>query len=79
MNMKVIASYVGGIVVFVAAAMLLRGRVPEEVALGLGWFAMLLVGYPFTRYISGNHLNFGRWVVFVTFGVAVGITLLRYL
>jgi hypothetical protein len=79
MNMKEIASYVGGIVVFMVAATLLRGRVPQEVALGLGWFAMFLVGYPFTRYISGNKLNFGRWIVFVTFGVAVGMTLLRYL
>jgi hypothetical protein len=77
--MKETASYVGGVVVFVAAAVLLRGRVPEEVALGLGWLAMLLVGYPFTRYVAGNNLNFGRWVVFVTFGAAVGVALLRYL
>lgn len=79
MNMKEIASYVGGIVVFMVAAVLLRGRIPEEAALGLGWLAMLLVGYPFTRYIAGNRLNFGRWVVCVTFGAAVGVVLLRYL
>ncbi len=79
MKTKEIVSYVGGIIAFVIVAMLLRGRISEEAALGLGLLVMLLIGYPVTRYISGSNLTFGRWAVSVIFGVAVGIVVFRYL
>lgn len=72
MTAKEIVSYVGGIAMFVLVASLLRGRLPEEYALGLGWLAMFLVGFPFTRYLSANKLTFTRWAVFSTLSAFAG-------
>ena len=79
MNTREIVSYLGGVLAFIIVAMVLRRWTSQEVALGLGWLAMLLIGYPFTRYVSGNRLTFARWAVFTTLGAAAGVTVLRYL
>jgi len=63
MTAKEIVSYVGGIATFVLVASLVRRRLPEEFAFGIGWLAMLLVGFPFTRYLSGKQLTFSRRAV----------------
>jgi len=76
MRAKEILSYIGGIATFVLVASLLRRRLPEEVAFGIGWLAMFLVGYPFTRYLSANNLTFTRWAVFSTLGAFAGVVVL---
>jgi hypothetical protein len=72
MTAKAIASYVGGIATFVLVSWLLRGRVADELALGIGWLAMLLVGFPFTRYLTDKRLTFTRWLVFTTLAAFAG-------
>lgn len=76
MTAKEIVSYAGGIVTFVLVASLLRGRVSDEFALGAGWLAMLLVGFPFTRYLSGKQLTFRKWALFSTLGALAGVVVL---
>ena len=76
MTAKEIASYVGGVATFVLVARLLRGRVIDEFALGIGWLAMLLVGFPFTRYLSAKQLTFRKWAVFSTLGALAGVVVL---
>ncbi|MBC8031392.1 MAG: hypothetical protein H7Z16_14880 [Pyrinomonadaceae bacterium] len=76
MGAKEILSYVGGIVTFVLVGLALRRRVPEELALGIGWLAAFLIGFPFTRSLSakaGKRLMFGEWAVFSTLGALAGI------
>jgi hypothetical protein len=71
---KEILSYVGGVAAFVVVSSLLRKRITEEFAFGIGALAMLLVGFPFTRFLSaksGKRLTFGKWVLFSTLG-AIG-------
>lgn len=71
-----IVSYVGGIATFVLVASLLRGRVTDAFALGIGWLAMLLVGFPLTLYLSGKQLTFRKWAVFSTLGALAGVVVL---
>lgn len=78
MSVKEIASYIGGVIAFVVIAMLFRGRLPIEMVLGLGWLAMLFVGYPFTRYISGKRLTFSKWAAFSTLGAIAGMIVFHY-
>lgn len=78
MNAKEITSYVGGVIAFVIVAMLLRKYLPIEVALGVGWLAMWLVGYPFARYISGKRLTFSKWAAFSTLGAIAGMIVFHY-
>lgn len=73
MTAKEIVSYAGGVATFILVAWLLRGRVPDEWALGIGMLAMLLVGFPFTRYLSGKQLTFRKWVLFSTLGAFASV------
>lgn len=79
MTLKEVVSYVAGIATLVVVAWLLRTRVADEFALGVGWLAMLLVGFPFTRYLSANKLTFTRWAAFSTLGAFAGIIVLFWL
>src|ERR1041385_2788692 len=54
-------SFVLGVVIFVVVASLVRVHVSQAFALSLGGFAMLLVGFPFTRYVSDTQLSFKKW------------------
>ena len=72
MSAMAILSYVAGITAFVLVSWLLRGRVADELALGIGWLAMLLVGFPFTRYLTVKGLTFTRWMVFTTLAAFAG-------
>jgi len=76
MTPKEIFSYGGGIATFVLVSWLLRAWVPIEFALCIGALAMLLVGFPFTRYLSKRQLSFRRWVVFSTCGALAGAAVL---
>ena len=76
MTAKEIASYIGGIATFVLVISLLRRRVSDELAVGIGGLAMLLVGFPFTRYVSAKKLTFSRWAVFSTLGALAGMVVL---
>jgi hypothetical protein len=73
MTPKAIASYVGGIATFVLVAWLLRGRVTDALAFGIAGLAMLLVGFPFTRHLSGKQITFTRWILFSVLGALAGI------
>jgi hypothetical protein len=76
MGAKEIVSYVGGIATFVLVGLLLRRRLPEELALGIGWLAAFLVGFPFTRHLSGKQLTFRTWALFSTLGALAGVVIL---
>jgi NhaP-type Na+/H+ or K+/H+ antiporter len=76
MTGKEILSYAGGVAIFVLVGSLLRPRVPEELAFGIGALAMLLVGFPFTRYISDKQLTFRKWALFSTLGAIAGIVVM---
>lgn len=71
-----VLSFVLGVATFVLVASLLRVRVSQAVALSLGGFAMLLVGFPFTRYVSNNQLTFKRWALFSGLGAMTSFLLL---
>lgn len=76
MGAKEIVSYVGGIATFVLVGLLLRRRVPEEIAFGIAWLAAFLIGFPFTRALSakaGKRLTFGECAVFSTLGALAGV------
>jgi hypothetical protein len=49
---------------------------PEELAIGIGALAMLLVGFPVTRYLSGKQLTFRTWALFSTLGALAGVVVL---
>lgn len=73
MKLRVLISFVGGIVAFVVMFRLLRGLIPEAAAFGLAILAMMLVGYPATRYITDNpKLSFAKWAAASALGAAVG-------
>ena len=76
MGTKEIVSYVGGIAIFLMIGLLLRGRLPEEVAFAMGALAMLIVGFPFTRYLSGKQLTFRKWAMFSALGALAGVLVL---
>jgi hypothetical protein len=76
MREKETISYVTAIAAAILVTVMLRGLVPPGMALGLGWLAMLLVGYPFTRFVTGNRrLGFARWAVASLIGAAVSVVL----
>ena len=54
MRSKAIVFWVAAIIAFVVVHMLLRGRVSEPVAMGFGFWAMWLVGYPTQQYLRGG-------------------------
>jgi hypothetical protein len=70
---KEILSYIGGMATFVAVALLLRSSLSTELAFGIGWLGMLLVGFPFTRYLSAKQLTFKKWALFSTLGAFGGL------
>lgn len=72
MTAKAIVSYVGGLTTLVLVALLLRGRVADVFALGMGWLAMLLVGFPFMRYLSVKRLTFTKWLAFSALAAFAG-------
>lgn len=76
MGAKEIVSYAGGIATFVLVGLLLRRRLPEEFAFAIGALAMLLVGFPFTRYLSAKQLTFKKWALFSTLGALAGVVVL---
>ena len=69
---KAVISYMGGIATFVLVAGLLRGRLGDAAALGIGGLAMLLVGFPFTRYMSQKPVTFRKWALFSALGAVAG-------
>lgn len=79
MSRKAMVSYGGGLAASVVIAVLLRRWGLEELGWALGWLAMLLIGFVFTRDVAGKHLSFARWAVFSTLGTAVAVVLLRHL
>jgi len=68
-----------GVATFVLVASLLRVHVSEALALSISGFAMLLVGFPFTRYVSKNQLTFKKWALFSGLGALTSFLLLTVL
>ncbi|HEX8707667.1 MAG TPA: hypothetical protein VF723_05350 [Pyrinomonadaceae bacterium] len=71
-RMKAFLFWIGGIIAFVIVARLLRGRVPEPVALGFGFFAMWVTGYPVVNYMAGRRVPFMAHVFSAAAGALIG-------
>lgn len=53
----------------------LHNRLPAPVTWGLGFFLMLLIGYPIQKAWTGNRLTFPRWLLTSIIGGVVCIAL----
>jgi hypothetical protein len=79
--MKYVTIFLIAVLGFGVVVGLLHNRMPDPLTWGLGFFVMLLIGYPIQREKIERRLTFPQWIVKSTIGgllsIAVGFLIQR--
>jgi Mg2+/citrate symporter len=77
-KVKAWGSWIASIVAFVVVSSLLHGRVPEAIALGLGFFTAWIVDYPTMRYLTRDQQRqpaFAKHAAASALGASIAVVL----